>query len=80
MKLIKDCLTDPYGKDYDFASVTAVIGYFNGMLLYDLHMFTHLVPSFDLAGYALGYGGLMAAVIGSKKFNPTPIVPDISKQ
>lgn len=79
-KIVKDCLTDQYGKDYDFASVCAFVGAINGFVLFDLHVLTKLAPMFDFQAYSIAYGCIMAAVLGGKRFNPTPIVPDISKQ
>jgi hypothetical protein len=75
-KAIKDCLTDEYGKDFDFANISSVLGYFNGMILYDLHMFTHYASNFGLADYAVGYAGLIGAIVGCQKLKPRPLVPD----
>lgn len=78
-KPLKDMLTDEYGVDFDMTNIAAVIGYFNGMILYDLHMFTHLAASFTLSDYAIGYAGLIGAVVGCQKLKPTPIVPSVQQ-
>jgi hypothetical protein len=62
------------------AAQVANIGYFNGTILYDLHMFTHLAPQFTMSDYALGYAGLIGAVVGCQKLKPTPIVPSVAQE
>lgn len=78
-KLLKDCLTDEYGHDFDLTNIATVIGYFNGMVCYDLSLFTHFAHGFDLANYAIGYAGLIAAIVGCQKLKPRPMVADVSK-
>lgn len=80
LKPIKDCITDEYGKDYDLSNVTAFVGFFNGIGLYDLHVLTMHAAQFDLTAYAVGYAALIGAIVGCQKLKPRPIVPDISKE
>lgn len=73
-------VTDEYGVDFDLTNISTVIGYFNGMILYDLHMFTHFAPNFSLSDYAIGYAGLIAAVVGCQKLKPLPVVRSVQRE
>jgi hypothetical protein len=79
-KLLKDMLTDEYGADFDLTNVATVVGYFNGMILYDLSLFTHLIPGFTLLSYAGGYASLIAAIVACQQLKPKPIVPSVAQE
>ncbi|WP_207000760.1 hypothetical protein [Trinickia mobilis] len=78
-KILKDCTTDEFGKDFDLTNVAGTIGFTVGMVMYLISQFTSLLPRFDLSQFALGFSGLLIATGVSQRVKPAAVVPDVSK-
>jgi hypothetical protein len=79
-KILRDCSTDEFGKDFDLTGVAGTLGFVIGMALYLTSQFTAWLPRFDLVQYATGFSALLIATGVSQRVKPAAVVADVSKE